>query len=149
MGMGVESVVGVDIIDAAADATERDRPGIYEDYVVTDMANLSDRQRSLMETFEFNCLTCVAALGFGDIPVGAFVEAFNLIADGGSIAFNIKEDFLNGKDTSGFSRLIQTMTDLDVLSIRSRKRYRHRFSTSGDPLFYAAMVGIKRRGIED
>ncbi len=143
-GMGVESIVGVDIIDAAADATERDRPGIYEDYVVTDMANLSDRQRSLMEMFEFNCLTCVAALGFGDIPPDAFTEAYNLVATGGFIAFNIKEEFLNGKDTSGFSELIEAMCQEGILEVRKRERYRHRLSTNGDPLHYVAMVGVKQ-----
>ena len=77
----------------------------------------------------------------------AFVEAFNLIADGGWIAFNIKEDFLNGKDTSGFSRLIQNMTDRDNLSIRSRKRYPHRLATDHQPLHYVAIVGRKLHDI--
>lgn len=146
--MGIESVVGVDIIDAAADATERDRPGIYEDYVVTDMAHLSDRHRDWLRSFEFNCVTCVAALGFGDIPPDAFTEAYNLVATGGFIAFNIKEDFLNGKDTSGFAELIETMCQEGILDVHKRERYRHRLSTAGNPLHYVAIVGVKQRNLD-
>ena len=34
---GVGTVVGVDILDEAANATERDRPDVYDDYVVVDL----------------------------------------------------------------------------------------------------------------
>ena len=40
--IGAKSIVGVDIIAAAAEATERDRPGVYDEYLVTDMANLPE-----------------------------------------------------------------------------------------------------------
>jgi predicted TPR repeat methyltransferase len=146
--MGVESVVGVDIIDAAAGATERDRPGVYEDYVVTDMARLTGRQRDRMRRFEFNCLTCVAALGFGDIPPNAFRAAYNLVTDGGFIAFNIKDEFLNGKDTSGFAELIESMCQDGTVVVLKRERYRHRLSTNGDPLHYVAMIAVKERDLD-
>lgn len=140
---GARHLVGVDIIDAARQATDRDRPGLYQDYLVTDMTALPERQRERLRRHEFNCLTCVAALGFGDIPTKAFIEAFNLVARGGWIAFNIKETFLNGDDSSGFSRLIASMIADGTLAIRSRKRYRHRRATNGDPLYYVAVVGVK------
>ena len=38
--MGAEQVGGVDIIEEAAQALERDRPGIYKDYDVADLTNL-------------------------------------------------------------------------------------------------------------
>ncbi len=145
--LGAQSIVGVDILDAAAEAAERDRPDVYEEYIVTDMTHLSDRQRAWLRTFEFNCLTCVAAMGFGDIPPGAFVEAYNLVATGGFVAFNIKEEFLNGKDTSGFSELIQAMCSDGIVDVQERVSYRHRLSINGDPLHYVAMVGIKQHDI--
>ncbi|MFQ5591878.1 MAG: methyltransferase, partial [Phycisphaerae bacterium] len=111
-------------------------------------ANLDKKQRSELASYRFNAMTCVAALGFGDIPTQAFAAAYNLIRPQGWIAFNIKEDFLSGKDTSGFSRFIKTITDRDILSIRARRRYRHRLATNGTPLFYIAMVGIKERDID-
>ena len=93
--MGAKHIVGVDIIEEAAEAAERDRPGIYDDYFVVDLTDIpADDQRAL-EEHRFNCLTTVAALGFGDIPPEAFAAAYNLVEDGGLIAFNIKERFVD------------------------------------------------------
>ncbi len=147
--MGVEAIVGVDIYQEAADALERDRPGIYTDYFVGDVARLVNQQREQLASFAFNCLVCVAALGFGDIPPTAFAEAYNLVEPQGWIAFNIKEDFLNGPDSSGFARLIRGMIDEGVFSVEAEKRYRHRMATNGDPLFYVAIVGVKCQDVGD
>ena len=46
-------------------------------------------------------MTTVAALGFGDIPPDAFAAAFNLVEDGGHVAFTIKEDFIATLTTAG------------------------------------------------
>jgi len=142
--MGAEMIVGVDIIEEAAIATERDRPGIYEDYFVKDLTDLSDEYRAQLARFNFNTLCCVAALGFGDIPTLAFAEAYNLIADGGWIAFNIKETFLSEDDDSGFSTLIRRMIDGGLLDICTQHRYQHRIATDGEPLYYMAIIGKKR-----
>ena len=80
-GLGVRGVVGVDIIPAAADAARRDRGEFYDDYFVLDMTDLSSQDRALLSGFAFNCLTCVAALGFGDIPPAAFGNAYNLVVN--------------------------------------------------------------------
>jgi len=141
--MGVETIVGVDIIEEAAIATERDRPGIYEDYFVQDLTDLSDEDRAHLARFNFNTLCCVAALGFGDIPPLAFAEAYNLIADGGWIAFNIIESFLDEEDASGFSTLIRRMIDGGLLDVCTQQRYQHRIATDGDPLYYIAIIGKK------
>ena len=66
--LGVPTIVGADIIEAAAEATERDRPGIYDDYLVVDLTDIPRDARDELEARRFNCLVTVAALGFGDIP---------------------------------------------------------------------------------
>ena len=147
--MGTDSIVGVDIIEEAAEATQRDRPGLYEKYHVVDMTTLNEGQRRELQSYHFNALTCVAALGFGDIPVSAFVSAFNLIQPGGWIAFNIKEDFLASGDGSGFSGLIQTMLEDGTLELRRRQRYEHRLATDRHPLYYVAVVGVKKRNVPE
>lgn len=146
---GVKHIVGVDIIESAKEAAHRDRPGVYRDYLITDMTALCDEDRACLQSHKLNALTCVAALGFGDIPTKAFVEAWNLIADGGWAAFNIKDAFLNGEDSSGFSRLIQRMIDDGTLQVRVREHYRHRLATNGDPLYYVAMVGTKHAEVSE
>lgn len=146
--MGASSIVGVDIIVEAEEAATRDRPGVYDDYLVADMTSLTAEEQSRLVQCEFNCLTCVAALGFNDIPPEAFVEAYNLVRDGGWIAFNIKEDFLSKRDESGFSFLIREMIGCDLFEIREQLRYRHRLATDGRELYYVAVVGRKLSDVD-
>jgi hypothetical protein len=87
----------------------------------------------------------VAALGFGDMPALAFANAFNLLCSPAWVAFNIRDRFLDedSQESSGFSRLIKRMVKEGALTIRAKKRYRHRFNVVGEPLYYDAIVGVK------
>ena len=145
--LGIEMVVGADIIEEAALAAGRDRPGLYADYFVADLTNLSLLERRKLASFRFNALTCVAALGFGDIPPRAFAEAYNLVETNGWIAFNIRDNFLEDEDQTGFAALIRRMIDEGLFSLEVQKRYQHRVATNGEPLYYAALVGRKRKSV--
>jgi SAM-dependent methyltransferase len=143
---GVEDVMGIDIIPEARIAAERDREGTYRDYLVADLTALDSTDRRRIESFAPNCLTVVAALGYGDIPTEAFLSACSFIPNEGWIAFNIKEDFLvEGEDRSGFSNLVRTLQREGALEVEAMRRYRHRLSVHGVPLRYVAFVGRKRR----
>ena len=142
--LGVRTIVGVDIIPEAKMAADRDRPGVYEDYLVLDLTNIPPDTKRELEGRDFNCMVTVAALGFGDIPPNAFAEAYNLVEEGGLVAFNIKEDFISDGDGSGFSRLIKRGLADGALEVRSERRYQHRLSMSGEPLYYVAIVAEKR-----
>lgn len=144
---GVESVIGVDIIPEAADAARRDRPGVYDDYLVADLCALDDEHSRTLRDAGLNALTTVAALGFGDIPPRAFAGAFRFLNEGGWLGFNLKERFLAGDDDTGFSRLIRAMTDDGVLQMHAYRRYVHRLSVAGEKLHYVAVVARKRREI--
>lgn len=141
--LGADEIVGVDIIEEAAEATERDRPGLYDDYKVLDLTDIPPGARADLEARRFNCLTSVAALAFGDIPPRAFAEAYNLVESGGWAAFTIKEDFLGEGESSGFSDLIGTMVEEGSLELLEQRRYRHRLSSAGEPLHYVAMMARK------
>jgi trans-aconitate methyltransferase len=140
---GVVEVVGVDLIPEAAEAAERDRPGVYSEYFVEDLTEMSNRSREQLEGKRFNCLTTVAALGFGDIPPEAFTEAFNLVDDNGWLAFNIWDKFLETTESTGFSRLIERMIGSGVLEGVNKKKYRHRLSMTGEPIYYYAFAARK------
>ncbi len=140
---GVARMVGVDIIPEARAAVNRDRPGLYDEYYVCDLTDLNEEDRRELDGWGFNCLMTVAALGFGDIPPGAFFEALNLVEAGGWIAFNIKESFLDHGETSGFSRMIRNLILSEHLDLHHLERYRHRLSIDGQPLFYFAIVARK------
>ena len=145
--MGAGSVVGVDIIQAAAEATDRDRPDVYEDFFVLDLTDIPQDALEDLKGRRFNCMTTVAALGFGDIPPDAFAAAFNLVEDGGHVAFTIKEDFVAHADDSGFSGLIRDALNDGTLVLKRDRHYRHRLSVTGEPLHYVAIIAEKRRDL--
>jgi SAM-dependent methyltransferase len=140
---GVSRLVGVDIIPEAKRATERDRPHVYDAYDTIDLCNLDEGETEDLSSWSLNCLTTVAALGFGDIPPKAFMVAFNIIQSEGWVAFNIKETFLDNSDTSGFSRMIRDLIFSKYMDLYHLERYRHRVSIEGEPLYYFAVAGRK------
>lgn len=145
--MGVPHLVGLDLLPEARMAARRDRPDVYDDYLVADLCALGDDDRAALRRHRLNCLITVAALGYGDIPPLAFGTAFNLIEPTGWLAMTIKEDFLNDQDASGFARLMQRMIDEGVVEIQAHHRYCHRVSIAGEQLFYVAVVARKCRDI--
>ncbi len=144
---GVARLIGADIIPEAKDACFRDRPALYDDYYVADFTDLEEYQIEQLNDWSFDCLTSVAALGFGDIPPKAFLQALQFVQTGGWAAFNIKETFLDNSDDSGFSRLIRELIFSEYLDLHHLERYRHRLSMEGTPLFYFALVAEKTADI--
>ncbi|NNF96092.1 MAG: methyltransferase, partial [Halobacteria archaeon] len=122
-------------------------PGVYEDYCVSDLTNLSKTDENRLREHELNCMMTVAALGYGDIPPLAFLQALDLISTPAWLAFNIKEDFLHERDQSGFSRLIRQLIQQDYILPLCYRRYRHRLSMAGDPLYYVAMIAKKTKPV--
>ena len=142
--LGIESLVGLDLLPEARDAAQRDRPGLYDDYLAVDITDLDRGERRALESQEFGAMTCVAALGFGDIPPAAFAEAFNLVRSPGWIAFNLRERFVEDTDPAGFGTFIKRMLGEGVLEERARTTYTHRRSVAGEALDYVALVATKR-----
>jgi len=140
---GVRQVVGVDIIGEAKEATLRDRPGVYDDYRVADLTELPKIDEDAMRKRGFNCMTTVAALGYADIPPLAFLKALDLTSTPAWLAFNIKEDFLGEGEQSGFSRLIRQLVREGYILPQCYRRYRHRLSIAGEPLYYIAIIAEK------
>ena len=146
-GLGVDHVVGADIIPEAKESTHRDRGWAYADYVVADFTALPAEDEKRLRGHKLNALTVVAALGFGDIPTKAFAKAIDVLETPAWIAFNIKEDFVQDRDESGFAEMLRELAREDVLRTHAYRRYRHRFSSSGEPLYYGAMVVTKQKPI--
>lgn len=156
------TIVGFDILPEAKAAADRDRPGVYDTYVIADIteyvkATPSDPTEALLFSRGFNVLTSISALAFGDATVGAFKAAISLLEDGGLVAFNLKEEFADWdtQDNQGLSLkedvssddfvgLIQNAVERERLSIVAKKRYCHRYSVTGEPLYYIAVVAVKQ-----
>jgi hypothetical protein len=142
--LGIDHVVGADIIPEAKVSTERDRPWAYADYVVADFTDLSAADEQRLRGHRLNAMTVVAALGFGDIPAKAFAKAIDVLEAPAWIAFNIKEDFVQDRDDSGFAAMLRELSREGVLRQHAYRRYRHRYSSGGKPLYYGALVMTKQ-----
>lgn len=144
---GISRLIGVDIIQEAYDATLRDRPELYDAYYVEDFTKLTDKKREDIASWQCDCMVTVAALGFGDIPAKAFIEAFNIIKEQGWVAFNVKETFLKNSDESGFSGMIEKLISSEYFDVYHIERYQHRLSIEGKPLYYFAIAGRKNANV--
>jgi predicted TPR repeat methyltransferase len=144
--IGCDILVGLDIIPEACDAAQRDNPGIYDCYYVMDLSQPTKSEKKKLEMWDFNVLLTIGALGFNDIPIRAFINAFNIVQNDTLVAFNIKEEFLSDSDGSGFKKMLHSMMR-DSFHVFQMKRYCHRLSISGDPLYYHAIVGEKVKNV--
>ena len=144
---GVSRLIGVDIITAAREACLRDRPGMYDEYYVADFTDIDADLNEEIAEWQIDCLTSVAALGFGDIPQSAFVQALQFVRPGGWAAFNIKHTFLDPSDTTGFSVLVRELLFSESIEVHHIERYWHRLSMEGNPLAYFALVLRKKAGL--
>ncbi|KAI3391661.1 hypothetical protein diail_6999 [Diaporthe ilicicola] len=157
---GSTSIVGLDILPEAKAATERERPGVYDAYVVADITEYvrvppSDPVEAMHFAQGFNVLTAVSSLAFGGGGVRAFKAAVSLVEEGGLLVFNLKENFFDPLGSegggegaaaggNGFPGLIKDAVEQDVFSIVARRRYCHRYSVTGQPLYYVAVVAVKQ-----
>ncbi|KAJ4394783.1 hypothetical protein N0V93_004003 [Gnomoniopsis smithogilvyi] len=158
------SVVGFDILPEAKMAAERDRPGVYDAYIVADITEYVKNVRAEPVTVclaGFNVLVSVSALSFGDASAAALRAAVSLVQNGGLILFNLKAGLLESEGiyagaggTSdegteiGFSGLLQKAVAERRLKILAKKTYCHRFSATGKPLYYVAVVAIKHMPLD-
>ena len=139
----VQRIVGIDLLREAKDAADRDRPEVYHNYFAVDLTDLPKEVEEYLRGQRFNCLITVAALGFNDVPPGAFIKALDLVELQSWIALTVKEDFLREQDDSGFASLIRRLSRDEIIQIQAYRRFRHRYSITGEPLFYVAMMARK------
>jgi predicted TPR repeat methyltransferase len=142
--LGAGAITGVDLLPEAKEAAERDRPGVYADYHALDLTRQDERVEQALGDTSFNAMTCVAALGFGDIPTTAFTAALDRLDEDAWVAFNLRERFTEERDASGFATLLDRLVDEEVLTPIATERYTHRRSVSGEALPYVAIVAEKR-----
>lgn len=143
---GIRTILGIDLIPEAKDAALRDRPGIYSDYIVADLTDLSPNYETTIREAKLDCITVVAALGFG-MPPYAFLKALGLIETPSWLGLSINENFLKYDETSGFNKLIRFLSREEYIGIYAYRRYKHRLSVSGEPIYYVAIAARKIRSI--
>ena len=144
---GVRSIVGLDMLAEAGKAAQRDRPGVYGTYVVGDICRLEPKTWTDLEPYPFNTLISVSALASGHIASDAFAAAFNLITDGGWIAFNVLHEAADGCSDADRYRFRQQVIGSGCMQVKAERIYNHRLLMNGRWIENVAVVGQKRRNI--
>ncbi|MDY7003433.1 MAG: methyltransferase domain-containing protein [Cyanobacteriota bacterium] len=141
--LGVKSIVGIDIVPEAAEAAKREYPGVYENYYIEDLTNLSEATRETLNTRGFNCIVCGSALGFNHIPAQAWAKAFNAIAPNSWVAFNVQKERWEDKSEASFLAWHPWVDEKKIFEIAETHEYQHRFYLDGRSLYYVAIIGKK------
>ncbi len=144
---GLRPVIGTDIVPVARTATLRDRPGLYDSYLVLDLLDLSAPQQATVAGAGANALSCVAPVGEApqQLPSAAFAAAARLLAADALIAY-IHEPRLGVPDvvTPAFWAS-ELGPDVRVQELE-RRRYVHRRTVNGQPFEMDGVVLRLRRG---
>jgi len=142
--LGITSIVGIDIVPEAAVAANRECPGVYQDYIVEDLTQLSESTKNRIKEQQLNCLVCCSALSSDHIPVAAFNEALNLLQEGGWVMFNIAQtSYENQNNPPEFIRFYRHAIAEGTLKLHDTHVYNHRSFFNGQTLKYVAILTQK------
>lgn len=140
----VGRLVGLDNIKEAREAAARDRPSVYEDYLVCDLTRLDKSAVGSITRLEPNCVAVASATGWGNhIPVSGFQAAFDLLEKDGWFVFHVKP---NDPDPEcvALNQWIDHLVEDGKIENSTRGRIYHRQNVDGYPIFYDYVVGQKR-----
>ena len=138
--LGVGSVIGVDLEPVARKAAARDRPGVYEDFVVADLA----KDAGLLADRGLTAVLALSAIGPGHVPPVALRRALALLEPGGLYAFAVMPALLPGSEdevgrATGYPDYLAEL--LALSEELAREAYVHRRQADGSPHEAVALVG--------
>jgi hypothetical protein len=141
---GLRPVVAVDTEPAARAAAIRDRPGLYEAYLIANVLALTPAEVRTIRRLAPNALACVGAIGLDHVPPAALPAALELLTDESLLAYTLSEAnrAVDGTEISGRLSEIAERWRIDEVA---RERYRHRLSVTGQPIWWEAVVVRARR----
>ncbi len=142
-GLGATTVIGLDALDAARDACLRDRPGVYRDYLVGDLAHPRPGLLERLRAYHPGGLVSAGALGGTHAPAEALVNALALLPAGAPVVFTIDERWTQTDGPGGFRTPIARLLASRQLQLVERSRFQHRRSTAGTPIHYEIFVAAK------
>jgi hypothetical protein len=140
---GVRVLAGTDSAKSARVAAERDRPGVYDSYLVGD-ANGMPELGTLVRELGINCIVCAGALGFEHIEAHSFAELWDLLPPGAMFALTVHEDLAEPGTSDIGDELAAMRGDASQTEIVVWERFQHRLSMNGAPIHYFAIAARKR-----
>ena len=138
---GVTDVIGLDSLEDARQACLRDRPAAYRDYLVGDLADpdgwLIDELAKLKPT----AMTGAGAFGGKHAAADTLQTALELLPAGAPVAFTIAEQWTQTDGPGAFRTPLEHLIDAGTLRLIERTSFKHRVSTTGEPILYELFVG--------
>ena len=137
--LDIAYLAGLDISLAARQAAQRDRPAVYDEYLVIDLTLSPKDIIKDLGAKRLNCIVAVASLGFADVPARAIRFALSILTSGGYFAATIKDEFLKSEDKSGFAEFFAHLPNQNFKK-EYEERHFHRLSLSDQPIYYTTLV---------
>ncbi len=131
-------LIGLDALEQARAACLRDRPGVYRDYLVGDLADPSAELTAQLREHRPNALIAAGAFGGTHAPPGALSNALALLPPGAPVVFTIDRRWLSTDDPGGFRGLLGS----GEISLLERTSFQHRLTTTGTPIQYELIVAV-------
>lgn len=141
-GRGVKVVVGSDDSAPARDAAQRDRPGLYEEYLVGDVDDLDDLE-GLVREHRLNTIICAASLGMGHITAESFERLWAPFPAGSWFAVTLADANAEPGGSDFGDYLARLRGGGDDTEILADEPFRHRLTMAGEPIGYRAVVARK------
>jgi SAM-dependent methyltransferase len=143
---GARFVVGLDLEPAARDAAARDRPGVYDDYLVGDLAAWPPERLDDLRARSLTAMVAVAALGAGHVPPEVVRRAIGVLEPGGVFAFAVLSELLPGSEdpagrATGYPDFIEALFSGGGAEQLARREYVHRHTADGSPQRAVAFAG--------
>ena len=141
--LGATTVIGLDALDAARDACLRDRPSVYRDYLIGDLAHPRPELLARLRGHHPGGLVSAGAFGGTHVPAAALLNALALLPNGAPVVFTIDERWTQADGPGGFRTPITQLFASGHLQLFERSRFQHRRSTAGNPIYYELFVAAK------
>ena len=140
---GFRVPVASDALVEARDAAERDRPGLYAEYVIDDgTVEAFGKIAGTIRRHELNALTCAAALGPGHIPLERLVGIWGLMPAGSFIALTASSELV--AEWGGAQQALNAVSGDDApTEVLVAEPFRHRLLMGGGSVDYDVIVGRK------
>ena len=143
---GVGHVVAIDLEPVAAVAAERDHPGVYADFLVTDLGTLDDAALEALRSHRFTTLLAFAAIGEGHVPVPTLERALGLLEPRGLFGFAVTPSLMPGSEdergrATGYPDFLGELLG-GTAEVLAQREYVHR--TQGDGTTHDAVAVVGR-----
>jgi hypothetical protein len=143
--IGVGHLVGIDLEPEARAAAERDRPEVYDDYLVGDLAGFAEATLAALQP---TSVLALSALGPGHAPPAVLDRGIGLLPPDGVFAFAVTPTLLPGSDdpvgqASGYPDYLRELF-ADRADELGRHAYLHRRHTDGSDDLAVAFAGRLR-----